>query len=202
MEAIVEALTTAPGPFRPLIDGRSLTGDPFDPARAPVVSDVALMAGCTDTETTWYLRADVRNFALDFADGRRRLERLLKQDDARIDAIVGPHRAALPAGTPSDLLVAVTTDYLFKRNTLKIAVLHAASGGPTYAYNFARKTPVEGGRLRSSHSSDVPFIFGTTAAAAACVGEGPDVDAMTDCMMGAWASFARSGDPNNLDLPP
>jgi para-nitrobenzyl esterase len=61
-----------------------------------------------------------------------------------------------------------------------------------YAYVFDWKTPVLGGRLRSPHTLEVPFIFGTTDAAAALVGTGPDVATMTRATMGAWVAFARS----------
>ena len=103
---------------------------------------------------------------------------------------------------PRDILTAVTTDYLFKRNTLRIASLQSASAlAPVYAYVFARDTPVGGGHIRSPHAAELPFVFGTTAAAKALVGTGSDLQRVTEVMMASWASFARHGNPNNPTVP-
>lgn len=55
--------------------------------------------------------------------------------------------------------------------------------------------------MGSPHTCETPFIFGTTGAARACVGEGADLAPMTRMMMATWAAFARTGDPNNATLP-
>ena len=64
---------------------------------------------------------------------------------------------------------------------------------PVFAYLFARRSPIEGGRTGATHTAEVPFIFGTAGAARACVGDGPDIEPMTRMMMATWATFARSG---------
>jgi para-nitrobenzyl esterase len=47
----------------------------------------------------------------------------------------------------------------------------------------------------------VPFVFGTTAAAPAMVGSGPDLAKVSKMMMATWVAFARNGDPKNAALP-
>ena len=202
MDVLLSAVEKASGPFRPMIDGRNFFADPFSPA-APVTSvDVPLMAGAANTESTWYYAANPGNFSLDYADVKRRLARFFKLDAAAVDALIDAYRTSYPAYDTSDVLTAITTDYLYKRNTMKIALLQSASArAPVYHYVFARETPIGNGRFRSPHSAEIPFIFGTTAAAEAHCGTGSDIAPMTERMMATWAAFARNGNPNNPTIP-
>ena len=202
MDELLSAIEKAPGPFRPVVDGRSLHRDPYFPDAPEIAADVPVMAGTTNTETTWYYDAYPNNFLLEISDVRRRLMRFLKLDGGAVDALIDVYRSGCPDVNPSDILTAITTDYLFKRNTLRIASLHAASGrAPVYCYVFARETPVGNRRFRSPHAAELPFIFGTTDVAAGQCGSGDDIQPMTKIMMATWAAFARQGDPNNSMIP-
>jgi para-nitrobenzyl esterase len=202
MDDLVNAMKKIADPFRPVVDGRTFKQDPFYPAAPTLSLDVPLMIGNANTETTYYLQVDPKNFSLGMSDIKRRLGRFLKVDDARVDQIVSAYQASYPTYSPSELLTTMTTDYLFKRNTLRVASLQAhRASAPVYAFVFARETPVQNGRIHSPHTSEVPFIFGTTDAAAAQVGSGDDLKPMTQRMMATWTAFARSGNPNNPTIP-
>jgi para-nitrobenzyl esterase len=202
-ERIVRALARTVQPFRPVLDGRSLDRHPFDPDAPAVSSDIPFLVGTTASETTLFLAADMRNFSLDHNEVRRRLGRFLDVGPRDVDRIVDAYRADQPTATPSDLLVAVTTDYHYTRNTLRTAALQADSAAaPTYAYRFDWRTPVRGGLLGSPHTVEVPFVFGTTTAAAGLVGDGDDLEPLTRTVMAAWVAFARTGDPSHPGLPP
>ncbi len=202
MEALLKALAAAPAPFRPVLDGLHWRRDPFHPSAPESGAGVPLMIGSTATETTHYLRGDSSNFALGVEEVERRLMRFLKLDRAGVGRILAAYQEQAPGASASDLLISVTTDQLFTRNALAIAALQAEIGAPVFAYRFARPTPVDGGRLGSPHSGELPFIFGTTDIAEAAVGpqDDPDIAPMTRLMMATWASFARTGDPNNDTL--
>jgi para-nitrobenzyl esterase len=202
MQTLIAAIEAAGGPFRAMIDGRSFDADPFATLSPLISANIPLLAGCTNTETTYYLRGDPRNFMLTPSDIERRLTRFLKIDQHQTQAIIAQYSAAYPDLDASNLLIAITSDFIFKRNTTRIAALQAETTAPVYTYLFARETPVEGGRMRAPHTSEVPFIFGTTGAAKAHVGTGADIEPMTACMMATWAAFARTGNPNNSTLPP
>lgn len=202
METLLAAFAAAGGPFRSMIDGRSFDTDPFYPTASAISAHVPIMVGCTNTESTYYLRADAQNFSLSSGDVTKRLSRFFTVDTAQTERIIEAYRAVYPEYTPSSLMIMVTSDYMFKRNTYRMAAFQAVSARvPVYAYLFERETPIEGGRLRSPHTSEVPFIFGTTTEAAAHVGTGSDIHPMTACMMATWAAFARHGDPSNPTLP-
>ena len=202
MSALLAAKARVRGTFRGSIDGRVFDRDPFHPDATTVSADVPLLAGCTAAEATYYLRNDERNFMLGHGDIVRRLGTFIGVDPGTIKGIVEAYRAEYPQDDPTGVMVRVATDYTFNRTTMGIAALHAAVATvPVYGYLFAWDTPIEGGRMRSPHTCEVPFIFGTTDAAAACVGNGPDLQKLTASMMATWASFARTGNPANPAVP-
>ena len=197
---ILEATRRVGGSFRGMIDHRSFDGDPFGDTAPAAGAGVPLLAGCTLTETTYYMRSDARNFALSWDDTRRRLSALFETDGDATDRIIDSYRQSTPGASASDVLFLASSDFVFKRNTWRMAALQAEQA-PVWSYHFEWCSPVEGGRMGAPHTCEIPFIFGTTGAAGACVGEGPEQEAMTRRMMAAWAAFARTGDPNNDSLP-
>ncbi|MDE2198380.1 MAG: carboxylesterase/lipase family protein [Rhodospirillales bacterium] len=201
MAVLVETMRRTGGAFRGSIDGRSFGAHPFAGHASSLSVNIPLLAGCTNTETTYYLRGDDRNFALGFTDVTRRLARFLRRDSASANSIVGHYRAIYPSLDASRILVAITSDFVFKRNTYAMAAMHAAIGAPTYAFLFERESSVEGGRMGSCHTSEVPFVFGTTDAARSAIGEGHDIVPMTRRMMATWCAFARTGNSSNPTVP-
>ncbi len=203
MGQLVAALQATPRPFRPVLDGTHFEQNPFDPAAPALSSDIPFMAGNAANEVTLYMAADPRNFSLDAAEVRRRLARFLQIDDTETGRITDAYRAALPGSSPSDLLAAIVTDYNYRRNTTREATLQSRTArAPVYAYVFDWQTPVMGGVLKTPHTAEVPFVFGTTEAAAGLVGAGPDLAPLTKMVMAAWVAFARTGNPSNPALPP
>jgi para-nitrobenzyl esterase len=53
------------------------------------------------------------------------------------------------------------------------------------------------GRLGSCHGVEIPFVFGTLdePRSAQLIGDTPAARQLSERMMDAWLSFARSGDP-------
>jgi para-nitrobenzyl esterase len=68
-------------------------------------------------------------------------------------------------------------------------------------YRFDWETPAFGGRLRSPHSMDVPFVFDTLGAISKAHSK-PGAQDLADRVSATWATFARTGDPNNKAIPP
>ena len=77
----------------------------------------------------------------------------------------------------------------------------AQNSGPVWLYELDWATPVEGGKWRSPHSLDLPFVFDNVAKSASMVGNGPEAQIMADQMSAAWIAFARTGNPNVPALP-
>jgi para-nitrobenzyl esterase len=85
---------------------------------------------------------------------------------------------------------------------MNFAAVRADLGkAPVYYYVFDWRTPVYDGLLRTPHTLEVPFVFGSTDAAIASVGNGPEVPVLTRTLQGIWTSFARSGSPQTDAVP-
>jgi para-nitrobenzyl esterase len=202
MDRLIAAMHDEVRAFRPVLDGRTFTRHPFDPNAPTISADIPLMTGNVANEVRLALARNPKNFSLDADEVSRRVARFLRVDSDETDHILKAYRAADPQASPSDLLAAVTTDYMYIRNTRRLALLKSmAPGAPSYVYVFTWRTPVMDGVLRSPHAVEVPFIFGTTAIAASMVGSGPDLLALTALMIATWSAFAHEGNPNNRTLP-
>ncbi|GAB2922712.1 carboxylesterase/lipase family protein [Paraburkholderia jirisanensis] len=200
MDQLIAAMKPIQDPFRPVVDGRGFVRHPFDPAAPAQSANMPLLIGNAASEMTLYMAADPRNFSLDLAEVTRRSGLLLKQSPASAARIVDAYRTTLPHADPSELLAALSTDYVFRRNTTRIAALQSAQA-PVYDYVFDWKTPVLDGNLRSPHTVEVPFVFGTMDAAHGLLGNGDQLAGLSRDVMGAWTAFARTGNPNTGALP-
>jgi len=200
MGRMIAAMKTISDPFRPVVDGRGFTRHPFDPGAPARSSGMPLLVGNAANEMTLYMAADPRNFSLDVNEVKKRTGLLLKQDPASAARIVDAYRAAQPNASPSQLLAALSTDYVFRRNTTRIAELQSAHA-PVYDYVFDWKTPVMGGNLQSPHTAEVPFVFGTVDVASGLLGNGAELAGLSRDVMGTWTAFARTGNPNTSAMP-
>jgi para-nitrobenzyl esterase len=157
------------------------------------------MIGCTRTEMTLFSLNDPAAFRLDEEGLRTRVTDLL-QDHGQ--SMIDLYRKLNPGATPSDLYFLIASDFRYGAPTMKIAERRAALGkAPVYLYYFRWETPVEGGRLKSPHTMEIPFAFDNVQISARLTGGGPDAAALADKVSDAWIAFARTGDPNTPKLP-
>ncbi len=185
--------------FTPAVDGKILPQHPFYPSASPVSADVPVMIGCTRTEMTLFSTNDPAAFRLDDAGMRARLTDLLKD---QAPPIIDLYRKLNPGATPSDIYFLVASDYRYVAPTFKIAERRAAlRKGPVYLYYFRWETPVQGGRLKSPHTMEIPFAFDNVKIAARLTGGGPEAMALADKLSDTWIAFARTGNPNNPKMP-
>jgi para-nitrobenzyl esterase len=186
----------------PVVDGTSLPHDVFNPTATNLSQNVPLLIGSTETEVTWNVNTDY-TVPADDAALRERVKRTLRIDDAQADNVVAVYRKGRPKASTLDLALIIETDAsAFRSGTDTQAERKAALGkAPVYMYRFQWYSPVSGGRLRAMHCMDIPFVFGNVDLSTSVVGNGPERYALADRMSTAWASFARTGNPNNKLLP-
>jgi para-nitrobenzyl esterase len=183
--------------FSPTVDGVAVPKHPFHPAASPISADVPLMLGSTRTEMT--LQSDEAAFSLDEAGMRSRLKNLIGADS---ESVIEVYRKVNPGATPSDLFFLIASDYRYGAPIMKIAERRAALGkAPVYLYYFTWETPVQGGRLKSPHTIEIPFAFDNVQISRQITGGGADAMALADKVSDAWIAFARTGDPNTPKLP-
>ena len=187
------------GGFSPTVDGKILPQHPFQPNASPVSADVPVMIGCTRTEMTLFSLNDPSAFSLNDADMRRRIKDLLGD---HATTMIDLYRKLNPGASPSDIYFLIASDYRYGAPTMIAAQRRAALGkAPVYLYYFTWETPVQGGRLKSPHTMEIPFAFDNVQISARMTGGGADSMALADKVSDAWIAFARSGDPNTPKWP-
>ena len=208
-EAVEPAMKTLPRPahplldrynFGPVIDGRVLPAHPFDPV-APVMSDdVPIMIGGTKDESAIFLAPDETVW------NRTLTEESLRQRVAAVagntaDELLAYYKRCDPAASPSDRLITALTASNFAVRSVLLAERKAARArAPVWMYSFDWETPAFGGRLKSPHSIDVPFVFDTLQV----IGRAhhtPHAQTLADRVSRTWAAFARNGNPANPSIP-
>jgi para-nitrobenzyl esterase len=182
--------------FSPLVDGSVIPQHPFDPASS-VSRDVPVMVGSTRTELTSSAQAE--DFSLNESAMRAKVRALI---GAHTDDAIQVYQKANPGATPSDLYFLIASDHRYSAPVIKIAERRAGlRGGPVYLYYFRWETPVDGGRLKSPHTIEIPFAFDNIKAATRLTGGGAEAMALADKVSDTWIAFARTGVPNTPKLP-
>jgi para-nitrobenzyl esterase len=200
---VAAATRFAPGsdsllPFSPVLDGVVLPEAPHAAVAAGMAAEVDLLAGTNAHEFTL--------FTLAFPPDAITEERLLKQaarvtGDADAAArVLADYRRELGEGaTVADLLVAMSTDLVFRLPCEDLLAAHAAAAttGSTRSYLFTYESPAFEGRLRSTHALEIPFVFGVVDRPGNELFLGPvgdDTVALADACAAAWTGFARTGE--------
>lgn len=185
--------------FSPTVDGKLITQHPFKPTAANVSPEIPVLIGHTRTEMTFSFANDPAAFSMDEETMRGRVFGLLGDEAG---GIIDVYKKQNRGATPSDLFFLIASDYRYGAPTMKIAERRAALGkGPVYLYYFTWETPVMGGRLKSPHTMEIPFVFDNVKVSARLTGGGEAAMALADKVSDAWIAFARTGNPNTPKLP-
>lgn len=187
-----------PARFMPIVDGKFLPaplGDIFAAGRQQAVP--FLTGWNRDEGTAFPAVADAVMFRAQLQErfGERAVaaEQLYPADD--------------------DAQAAASSRALFGDATFAAGVYGAARAqvmvAPTFLYHFAHLQPFQRGqryreadpanRLGVFHSSEYPYVFGTTRQLTRDWGD--DDDRMTALMQAYWCRFAQTGNPNGEGLP-
>jgi para-nitrobenzyl esterase len=208
-DAVEPAQKTLPRPahplldrynFGPVIDGSILSAHPFDPA-APVLSDdVPIMIGGTKDESAIFLAPDDAVWTRTVTEDDLR-KRIAAVAGGAADELLAYYERRDPTAGSSDRLITALTASNFGVRSVLLAERKAARAqAPVWMYRFDWETPAFGGRLKSPHFIDVPFVFDTLHV----IGEAhrkPRDQALADRVSRTWATFARNGDPGNEAIP-
>ena len=186
--------------FGPVIDGRVLPAQPYDPAATALSDDIPLLIGGTRTESSIFLAPDdaVWNRTITEDELVKRIKALAGD---RAEGLLAYYKQHYPAASPTDRLLFMTTGSNFEVRSMMLGERKAAKGkASVWMYRFDWETPAYEGRLRSPHSMEVPFVFDTLAV----IGEQHKKEgyqALADKVSKAWATFARTGNPAHPSLP-
>lgn len=207
-ERLIDALT-APGDistrYVPVKDGQTLTVHPFEPTASALSASVPMMCGSNETESVPYANPEDPFWTSEIADEaalRDSVKRAIRIDDAAADRLIALYRSHRPADSRGDLALIIASDNSpLRLSAHAIAERKAAqASAPVYTYLFKWRSPVDGGKLRSMHCMEIPFVFDHVDNCTFMNGRGADRYALAETMAEAWVSFARTGNPNHPGL--
>ena len=206
--ALVEAMNAADPTlprsnlyFGPVFDGDSLPRHPFYPDAPSQSAGIPMIIGNTHDETRGFFRDNWRIHTLSWDDLPSVLAPELRVD---IDPafVIARYRALFPQYAPTEIFFAATTAGRSWRGALIEAELRAHQGAPVHMYQLDWPSPLDDGRLRAAHTLDIPLAFDTVDAPGSLTGSGPAAQRMADVVSGAFAAFARTGEPATALVPP
>ena len=184
--------------FNPVVDGKHLPGGPFAPTAPAISANVPLMIGTNKDEMTLFFGFAPWLDGLDEPTMRKRVEMFVGDDAARV---IEHYRRARPKDSLRDLVLAIATDHAMRMPSLVTADRKVAqNAAPVFVYLFTWETPVLGGKLKSPHALEIPFVFDTVQTSG-LTGDSPTRFALADKMSRAWLAFAHKGNPNHEGIP-
>jgi para-nitrobenzyl esterase len=186
--------------MEPVVDGRTLPANPFDPVATDISANVPLLIGSTRTEVGFFPGTPLD--PIDEAALHTRVKQSLRSDDAAADRVIVAYRKDQPNISNIDIALELASDLFAWNTSLTEAERKAALGkAPAYMYYFTWNSPVREGKLKAFHTLEIPFIFDNVDAGSSMTGTGQDRYALEDKMSSAWVAFARTGNPNCKGLP-
>ena len=187
--------------FRPVVDGTTLPQPPLDAIAGGSSADVDVLVGTNLDEMTLFHIAFPELASMDQESLVKRADEVF--GEGRGAGAAATYVAARGTMTPVDIWTAIQTDAVFRIPAIRLAERQSSVNPNLYAYLFTWATPSFGGRLRSTHALEIPFVFDNLGK------PGVDVFAGTSAgrqhlarrMNDAWIAFAHAGDPNHAGLP-
>jgi para-nitrobenzyl esterase len=183
----------APEALWPVVDGRNLTRHPFNPDAPATAAGVSMLIGyCTDEDRIFSGIEDPSVFHLDETHLSARLSREVDLPADRLGELITLYRRNYPHDTPSDIFFRITSDWDFGVNSTLQAERKAAQGDAVYKYLFAYAPPIEGRKFGAFHTAELPLVMRRVVY--------PESESLSRQLAGAWAAFARTGDPSQPGL--
>jgi para-nitrobenzyl esterase len=207
-EGIIGALSNGPDlslRFVPVVDGRTLPAHPFSPA-SPLSAAVPILTGSNECEGIPYGNPDDAYWRSEPAGDlelRARLQQLLPMSAGEATRLIDLYRSHRPGDTAADLAAVMAGDLSDLRAAASAIAeaKHVQGRAPVYLYRFAWRSPVRGGKLRSMHGMELPFVFDHPDLLGSLTGNGAGRQRLAHDMSAAWVAFARAGTPNHSGIP-
>ncbi len=212
VEAAAVAITARPNPgsgridFRhvgallgwaPVVDGRVLPREPYDPDAPPQSAAIPLLVGTTLNE---FVTASGHPEAMDMSDETLKT-RVQSVFNDKTEKVIAAAKQVYPNASPFQLWSVIAVSSV-RGSALRQAQLKGAqNAAPAYCYQFAWQTPVLSGRPMAFHCSEIAFVFDNTDRCENMTGGGESARALAAKVSEAWIQFARTGNPNHKGLP-
>jgi para-nitrobenzyl esterase len=192
--------------YVPVVDGRTLPRDPFEPGASPLSATIPMMLGSNECEGIPYGNPDAAYWRTEPADAaglRTQVMQMMRIDAAAADRLITLYRTNRPRDSFGDIAAIMSGDNSALRlSAYEIAEKKVAQGqAPAFMYYFDWRSPVRNGKLRSMHCMELPFVFAHPNLIGFMTGTGPERAELARNMAGAFVAFARAGNPSHPGIP-
>lgn len=196
-KALVESGELSSFAFSPVVDGTVLTVSPIDAAVSGWGARVPMIIGATENEWGTFLSKDPSTVRLTDEGLLERVAAIVGEDAA---SVVAAYRTALPGASAGDIWVRIFSQRTFGLPSYEETERRAHAGAAaSYEYVFAWVAPTRS-ELGAFHGLETSFAFDTTEVVTLTHGA-RGVAELANQLSTAWATFARTGDPNHPGLP-
>ena len=195
--------------FLPAVDGDLLPEQPLRAIERGELAGHELLIGTTLDEWNLFGFLD-RGVRMNERKLRRRFGEIVPSILPRAPApelAAGVYRDALRARrrdpSPWDVWSSLQSQRVFHEPAARLADTQRRGGGRAHTYLFTWRARAPLSFMGAFHALELPFVFGHTRIAAArpFIGAAPGVARLGRNIQGAWAAFARNGDPGHEGLP-
>ena len=196
--------------FRPYIDNESLPQHPIKAIQEGYAKDIELIVGTNLEEWRFWRAFEPKFEERDPSQIKKRINNLMSsqgEDEMKIEEIINIYKksreeCSLPINI-HEIYEAYMTDSIFRIPSIKFAEAQSKHQKSTYMYLFKWKTPFENGRFGAMHALEIAFVFGSfwEDYLFTFPKKIAETEALSDKMMNAWISFAKTGNPNHGGIP-
>jgi len=185
--------------LRPVIDGNVWSKHPLKAFQDGDCSDIDFMIGTNLDEMKLF--TNMKSLSPMAAGGEKFIIAYLgtmginPEKSQEIIETYKESRAEQGNMETSDLIAAILTALAFQVSTARLLEAQSAHQPNTYAYLFS--WPSMNGNFGCCHAIELPFVFGTldSPTFGKLVTNTAETQAISEKMMDAWISFARTGSP-------
>jgi para-nitrobenzyl esterase len=193
-------LTTPSGDtqnFAPIVDGVVLPRHPFYLDAPPDAARIPLIIGFNHSGPP--MGHSKRLHDMDEDTLRQRVLEMPGATPKNTDRRLAASKNRYPKASAWQRYLLITGGWALE--SIRIADLKAAqNGAPVYFYRFDYQPTKDGNAVPMILSAELPFVFNNVKASNSA-DDTPQTQALAAQMSGAWATFARTGNPNIAVLP-
>ncbi|MFW9822465.1 MAG: carboxylesterase/lipase family protein [Candidatus Thorarchaeota archaeon] len=196
--------------FGPFIDDNNLPEHPLKAVNKGFSNEVELIIGSNREEWKFFHMFNPNNKEIDSDALPRLMGRALKyigEPEDKADSVIEIYQKSRKeqnlSVSPQDILDAFNTDSVFRIPAIKFAEAHSKYQKNTYMYLFSWPSKFRGGIYGAMHGLEIAFVFNRFLDHDR--GFNPkrtqETELLSGKIMDAWASFAKSGNPNHRNIP-
>jgi para-nitrobenzyl esterase len=186
--------------FSPVVDGKILPQNPYDPVAAPTAAEVPMIISSVQNEQSIsWADPSMESITLDQAVEKLKLRAGFGPGlGDKAQAVVDSYVKAFPGAKPVEIWSLVSSN---RQSVVALADVKSKQPAPVYVDWFTWQPPLFDNRMRAFHCIDISFWFYNTDLMLTHTGGGPRPLALSTKMAGALLQFMKTGDPNGGGLP-